>query len=70
MSTPNMETEDDVLKKPPTTSEEVMIYSNSICEFTDLLIMVPPKHNVVSCECTQFKNSPIKGRGRHLLVSH
>jgi len=36
VSTPNMETEDDVLKKPLSTLEDVMIYSNSICESTDL----------------------------------
>ena len=34
---PNLETEDDVLKtKPLVTSEEVLAYSNSICELTDL----------------------------------
>ena len=38
---PNLETEDDVLKtKPLVTSEEVLAYSNSICELTGL-------HNVL-----------------------
>ncbi|XP_065888824.1 cell division cycle protein 27 homolog isoform X2 [Dysidea avara] len=48
VSTPNMETEDDVLKKPPTTSEEVMIYSNSISSLMKLMASIATAYKALS----------------------